>query len=77
MLRELGLGFFLVVVLLLLARFFGFDFDPLCDRDANSWLFFLIAFALVLTIAFRRSSLLHYMLPTKRPCEGLVLEEET
>ncbi|KAG4994850.1 hypothetical protein JHK84_031817 [Glycine max] len=76
MLRELGLGFFLVVVPLLLSRFFGFDFDPLRDRDANSWFFFLIAFVLVLTIAFRRSSLLHYMLPTKRPCEGLVAEEE-
>ena len=57
MLRELGLGFFLVVVSLLLWRFFGFDFDPLHDRDANSWLFFLIAFVLVLTIALRAA---HY-----------------
>uniref|UniRef100_K7K3H9 Uncharacterized protein n=1 Tax=Glycine max TaxID=3847 RepID=K7K3H9_SOYBN len=51
------LGFFLVVVSLLLWRFFGFDFDPLHDRDANSWLFFLIAFVLVLTIALRAA---HY-----------------
>lgn len=79
MLRELGLGFCIVVVPLLVSRFLyiaSFDFDPLRDRDVNCWLFILIAFVLVLTIAFRRSSLLHYMLPTKRPCEGLVAEEE-
>ncbi|XP_027334069.1 ubiquitin-activating enzyme E1 1 isoform X1 [Abrus precatorius] len=80
MLRELGLGFFLVLIPLIVARFLylAFDFDPLGDRGVSSW--FLIAFLVaVLTVRFRGvfSSSLHYMLPRKRPCEGEVVEEET
>ncbi|KAK7387264.1 hypothetical protein VNO78_27922 [Psophocarpus tetragonolobus] len=58
---PIGLGFFLVVVPLIVSRFvyIAFDFDPLRDRDVNS------------------CSLLHYMLPSKRPCEGVAVEEET
>ncbi|RDX92800.1 Ubiquitin-activating enzyme E1 1, partial [Mucuna pruriens] len=82
MLRELGLGFFLVLVVPLIASRFvylAFDFDPLRDRGVNSWLLIAFLVVAVLTIAFRRvfSSSLYYMLPTKRPCEGVVAEEET
>jgi len=85
MLRELGLGFFLAVIPLLVSRFvyLAFDFDPLRDhRAVNSPLLFVsfVVLVVVLTIALRRvfSSLLYYMLPTKRPCEVLVaVEEET
>ena len=55
MLRELGLGFCIVVVPLLVSRFLyiaSFDFDPLRDRDVNCWLFILIAFVLVLNYGF-------------------------
>lgn len=87
MLRELGLGLrlgFFVVIPLILSRFvyLAFDFDLLRDRDVDSW--FLIAFLVVvvvavLTIVFRGvfSSSLYYMLPTKRPGEGEVVEQET
>jgi len=84
MLRELGLGFFLAVIPLVVSRFvyIAFDFDPLRDhRAVNSPLFFIafVVLVVVLTIALHRvfSSLLHYMLPTKRPCEVPVAAEET
>lgn len=57
--------------------YFGFDFDTLRDRGVDCWL--LIAFVVVvLTMAFRGmfSSSLHYMLPRKRACEGVVVVEE-
>ncbi|KAK7301694.1 hypothetical protein RJT34_12566 [Clitoria ternatea] len=83
MFRELGLGFFLVLVPLIVSRFvyLGFDLDYLRDCGADSW--FLIAFLLVvvvvLTMVFRGvfSSSPHYMLPRKRQCAGEVVEEKT
>lgn len=83
MLRKLGLGFFLAVIPLVVSRFvyLAFDFDPLRDhRAVNSPLFFIafVVLVVVLTIALCGvfSSLLHYMLPTKRPCEVPVAAEE-
>lgn len=82
MLRELGFGFFLAVIPLLVSRFvyLAFNFDPLRDHRAVNSPFFIafLVLVVVLTIALRRvfSSLLYYMLPTKRPCEVLVAVEE-
>lgn len=81
MLTELGLGFLLVIVQLIF-NYLGFEFDSLRDRGVVYCSFLIVFLVVVLTIGFRFrgvlfSSLLHYMLPRKRHCEGVVVEEDT